>query len=87
MYTTKTASHSRKMIEEHILVIGGPASEYFYHFKTNSGSSRDIDSSLIEAMENRNVDLSKLTVMGCNGTAVNIGHIGCVIRLMELHLP
>ena len=25
-------------------------------------------------MENRNVDLSKLTVMGCDGTAVNTGH-------------
>ena len=32
-------------------------------------------------MENRNVDLSKLTVVVCDGTAVNT-----VIRLMELHL-
>ena len=48
--------------------------------------AQDIVSSLVEAMENRNVDLSKLTFMGCDGTAVNTGHVGGVIRLMELHL-
>ena len=74
------------MTEKHFSVVSEPACEYFCHFKTNSGSSSDIVSSLIEAMENRNFDLSKLTVMGCDGTAVNTGRVGGVIRLMELHL-
>ena len=79
--------HRRIVTEEHISVVSEPAWEYFCQFKTDSGSSGDIVSTLIEAMENRNVDLSKLTVMGYNGTAVNTGHVGGVIRLVELHLP
>ena len=79
--------HRKIVREEHISVVSEPACEYFCHCKTDSGSSRDIVSSLIEAMENRKADLSKLTAMGCDGTAVNTGHIGDVICLMELHLP
>ena len=74
------------MTEEHGSVISEPAGEYFCHFKTDSGSNRDIVSSLIQAFENRNLDLLKLTVMECDGTAVNTDHDGGVIRLIRLHL-
>ena len=66
--------HPRIVTEEHISVVSESACEYFCHFKTDSGSKRDIVSSLIKAMENRNVDLSKLTVTRYDGTAVNTGH-------------
>ena len=49
--------HRRIVMEENISVVSESACEYFCHFKSNSGSSRDIVSILIEAMENRNVDL------------------------------
>ena len=59
----------------------------FFNFKTDSGSSSEIFSSFIEAMDNRNVDLSILTYMGLNGTTVNTNYVRGVIRLTELHLP
>ena len=50
--------HWRIVMEEYIFVVSKPAFEYFCLFKTNSGSSNDIVSSFIEAMDNRNIDLS-----------------------------
>ena len=68
--------HRKISLEEHIFVVSESAFEYFYYFKTDSDSSRGIVLSLIEAMDNENVDLLKLTAMGSNGTAVKTGPIG-----------
>ena len=59
-------------MEKHIFVVSELAFQYFWLFKTGSGSN----SKTFFFFDQSNVDLSIFTVMGSDGTALNTGHIG-----------
>lgn len=71
-------------IEEHISLIGEPGSQYLGHVTPKSGSAEDICKCLIDFGQNEiNGGWSKLLVVGSDGTAVNTGWKGGVIRKIE----
>ena len=83
----KTMTHVRelddKKVEEHICLINEPGSSYFGHITVERGTAKGIVDGIITCLETRSVDTSRITSVGCDGTAVNTGHIGGAIRLIE----
>src|SRR5277367_3395041 len=75
----------RKSIkEEHIAVIQEPSSKYLGHVTPNSGSAQDECNALYDfAAKELNDGLSELLVAGADGTNVNTGWKGGVIRKLE----
>ncbi|KAG0719329.1 hypothetical protein GWK47_007306 [Chionoecetes opilio] len=79
------AGHGRRDrdTEEHVSIICEPGSSYFGHVTPSSGSSKAISKVIFECLAARSVDLHNVKVVGCDGTAVNTGHNGGVIRQLE----
>lgn len=76
-----------KKLEEHISLIQEPGSQYFGHVSVKTSSkAADLANGLISFINERQVDMSKLNVIGCDGTNTNTGWKGGVIRLLEVHL-
>lgn len=75
--------HRQTVLEEHISIIAEPGSSYFSHTTPTSGCSKDISESLIASLKEWNVKTDNITVVGCDGTNVNTGHIAGVIRRLE----
>lgn len=74
-------------IEEHIAIIREPSSSYFGHLAlTPPVKAVDIANGIISFLEEKECDLTKLKVIGCDGTNVNTGWKGGVIRLLEERL-
>jgi hypothetical protein len=73
--------------EEHIAIIREPNSEYFGHVAlTPPVKAIDISNKIISCLENSEVDFKELKVIGSDGTNVNTGWKGGVIRLIEIRL-
>ena len=77
-------SHRRSVVEEHVCIIAEPGSQYFCHVSPAAGTARSIANSIISVVHDRGTDTSLITAVGCDGTVVNTGHAGGVIRLLEL---
>ena len=75
--------HRDEITEEHIVICREPGSTYYCHVTPESGSSKSIIKAMTKALVGK-TDLKELTVVGCDGTAVNTGQLGDVIRLLEL---
>ena len=75
--------HRRKKVKEHICLINEPGSSYFGHITVERGTAKGIVDGIITCLETRSVDTSRITSVGCDGTAVNTGHIGGAIRPIE----
>lgn len=75
--------HRDRVTEEHVSIICEPGSSYFGHVMPSSGSSKAISKAIFECLTVRSVDLDSVKVVGCDGTAVNTGHNGGVIRQFE----
>lgn len=78
--------HRKTSLEEHITVITEPDSSYIFHFTPPTGSARSIVSKLFERAEENNIDLTNIAAIGCDGTAVNTGHKGGALKLIEERL-
>ena len=78
--------HRRVVTEELVCVISEPGSEYVCHFSTNTGSSKDIATSMINTLHEQKIDFSHLKAIACDGTAVNTGYIGGVIGWLKLQM-
>jgi len=78
--------HRRTVIEEHIVLIEEPDSNYLGHIAPVRGSAECIKQAILDFFEERKISMELLAVMGCDGTAVNTGHKGGIIRLLEVHL-
>lgn len=78
--------YRRIIKEEHYSLIQEPGSLYVGHVTPNSGSSEDIVKSLISYLSERGISLDNLSVIGCDGTAVNTGWKTGLIRRVELYL-
>lgn len=67
--------------EEHIVVVAEPGSEYVTHFTPVSGKAYDQVNELVSVATAHGGNIS---VLGCDGAAVNTGTAGGVCRLFEL---
>lgn len=69
--------------EEHISLIEEPNSNFLGHITPPSGSARDIASTILSFFKDNGTDMSAVVAVGCDGTAVNTGFKGGVVRLLE----
>jgi hypothetical protein len=75
--------HRNTSVEEHISIIAEPGSKYFSHATPSSGSSKSITEAILSSLELNDVSANNVKAIGCDGTAVNTGHNGGVIRQLE----
>jgi len=76
--------HHRKIVtEEYISIISEPGSAYFAHVTPTNGSSKLVSSAIISCLDEKEVDHEAVFVVECDGTAVNTGVTGGVIRKLE----
>lgn len=73
-------------VEEHIALVEEPGGLYFGHVSLNQSRAKDIATSIMNYMNIHSIDLTKLTIIGCDGTNVNTGWKGGVIRIIEAQL-
>jgi hypothetical protein len=78
-------AHRRVIVEEHVALVQEPGSSYVGHITPASGSSSSIQAAIVTLMQENNIDMQHLLTVGCDGTAVNTGKKGGVIRLLEEH--
>lgn len=71
--------------EEHVSLISEPGGRYIGHVTPQTGSAQDIKNSIIEYLHEEQINIHDLVAIGVDGTAVNTGHKGGVIRLLEIH--
>lgn len=72
--------------EEHIVLLAEPESTFYGHITQSSDTSSNITKSIIDFLtdnDKRKFNISKLIVLGCDGTNVNTGHKNKVIPLLE----
>jgi len=79
-------SYPHILTEEHVTLVCEPTSQYLGHITPASGSSKNIHSSIANFLLTRGIETGKLVVIGCDGTNVNTGAHGGVIRLVEMQL-
>ena len=79
-------AHKRVVVEEHVSLVQEPGSVYIGHIAPESGSSSSILQAIATFVQKNNTDIENLMAVGCDGTAVNTGKAGGVIRLLEEHV-
>ncbi|GBO46205.1 hypothetical protein AVEN_111662-1 [Araneus ventricosus] len=70
--------------EEHYTLVNEPNSVYIGHVTAATGGAKAIKEAVLNFFVSNNIQLNGLTVIGCDGTNVNTGRKGDIIRLMEL---
>ncbi|XP_060801595.1 uncharacterized protein LOC132902031 [Amyelois transitella] len=78
--------YRKRVIEDHYVILSEPGSDYFGHVTCELGTARGIESSIINHLRTKSVELDKIVVVGCDGTVVNTGFKGGVVRFMEEEL-
>lgn len=69
--------------EEHISVLQEPGNKYFAHVSLKPPvSAVNIKNGLIRCLNKYEINVDSLAVIGCDGTNVNTGWKGGVIRLL-----
>src|ERR1043165_4388376 len=76
--------YSTKKNEEHYVMIGEPGTIYLCHLTLEQGTGSAISDSIHNAIEERGIT-DKIMAVGDDSTAVNTGHRGGAIHLLELH--
>lgn len=77
-----TKTHRKTVTEEHYVLVQEPGSNYVGHVTPSSGSAANITVGIINYLEKYEIDTSIMAI-GCDGTAVNTGQKGGVLRLLE----
>ena len=77
--------YRKTVIEEHISLIQEPESVYLNHISPPKSSAKKTAEFIAEFIATTKIDVEKLIAIGCDGTNVNTGRIGGVMRLLELH--
>uniref|UniRef100_A0A6P7F0G4 Uncharacterized protein LOC114324720 n=1 Tax=Diabrotica virgifera virgifera TaxID=50390 RepID=A0A6P7F0G4_DIAVI len=70
--------------EEHITILKEPDSEYLGHISLKTGDAKTICNSILTFLSSKSIDANQIMAIGCDGTAVNTGIKGGVIRLLEI---
>ncbi|GBL96632.1 hypothetical protein AVEN_33198-1, partial [Araneus ventricosus] len=69
---------------EHYILVNEPSSVDLGNVTAATGGAKAIKDAILNFFVSNNFQLNGLTVIGCDGTNVNTGHKGGIIRLMEL---
>lgn len=85
-YSVGGKYHRREVTEEHLVLVEEPQSKYLGHTTPSSGSAEHIKESIFEFFNSKSIGLDHLLAFGCDGTNVNTGIRGGVLRLIELEL-
>lgn len=76
----------RKLVhEEHITILKEPDSVYLGHISPTAGNARMICRDILSFLTSKSIDTNNLLAVGCDGTAVNTGSKGGILRLLESH--
>ncbi|XP_060808125.1 uncharacterized protein LOC132903564 [Amyelois transitella] len=75
--------YRKRVIEDHYVILSEPGSDYFGHVTCELGTARGIESSIINHLRTKSVELDKIIVVGCDGTVVNTGFKGGVCKMAE----
>ena len=70
-------------LEEHYVLLQEPGSKYIGHITPASGHASVIVDSLITYLYENNISCEKICAIGCDGTVVNTGKQGGIIKLFE----
>ena len=73
----------KEIIEEHITVLPEPGSKYLGHFVPASGAAKYIVNGLLAFCAEKQIDVTKISSIGCDGTNANVGWKSAVIRRLE----
>lgn len=76
-------NHVKIIKEEHISIIQEPGSHFVCHVTPQLGTARCISSTIMDYFATNDIDTSKVAAIGCDGTAVNTGQKGGIIKLLE----
>ena len=76
----------RTVKEEHYSLIKEPGSEYIGHVSPNSGSAKDIFTSILSGLTEQGMSIENLDLVGCDGTNTNTGWKRGTIRELEVHI-
>ncbi|GBM00097.1 hypothetical protein AVEN_176356-1 [Araneus ventricosus] len=81
-------SRRKVIIEELVSLVKEPGSEYIGHVSVNFGRAQIIGNHIYSFLSyvDNDIDITKLVAIGCDGTSVNTGIKGGIIRNMELIL-
>lgn len=77
--------YRRTITEEHISLVQEPGSNYIGHITPASGNAIAVKDSILKFFKENLVDGSHLVAVGCDGTVLNTGTKGGVIRRLEQH--
>lgn len=72
--------------EEHISLVEEPGSTYFGHVTPDSGTGKDIVTSILNYMNDNCIDETAIKALGCDGTATNTGVNNGAVALFEQEL-
>lgn len=73
------------VVEEHVVLIQEPGSNYLGHVTPENGMAKTLASSILNYIDKAGISTSELVAIGCDGTVVNTGPHGGVIHLLEAH--
>jgi hypothetical protein len=77
---------SRKQItlkKEHLVLVQEPENKYVGHVTPKTGNAEDTTESIVSKLNNLNVNLGDLKILGGDGCNLNVGWKGGVMRLIE----
>ncbi|CAB0034093.1 unnamed protein product [Trichogramma brassicae] len=77
--------HRRKIAEDHIALIKEPGVKYLAYAAPKSGKAEEVCETLIDKLIEYKAPLEQLRVIGSDGTNVNTGSKGGIIRYVTLH--
>lgn len=75
--------YRKTVSEEHICLIEEPESRYLGHVTPKSSTSLNIKQSIFQFFLEKNINISSLTTIGCDGTVTNTGNKNGIITLLE----
>lgn len=82
----KNKFYRKEVKEEHISLLMQPGSRFIGHVTPVSGSAQHIVGAITKFLKESSYGLGGILVAGCDGTAVNTGVWGGVVRLLEEQL-
>jgi hypothetical protein len=78
--------YRQNILEEHISLIKKPDKKILGYIIPTSGTSKCIEQTIINYFLEGGLSMENLLAVGCDGTNVNVGTNGGIIRLLEKRL-
>ena len=78
--------HPKTKMEEHISIVSEPGNNFLGHVSVSRGTSQCISRAMLDFLSEKKIATESIKAIGCDGTAVNTGSKGGVIRQLELKL-